>query len=57
MRYDGKVVLEVKEILDYFEINHNKWNELRNFHETHSQKQAGHQRENLHILLPPRENT
>ncbi|MFB5267910.1 hypothetical protein ACE41H_14165 [Paenibacillus enshidis] len=47
---DGKVVLEVKEVLDYLGIRYEKWREFSETHETHFQDQA----EDPKDILPER---
>ncbi len=40
MRDDGKVVLEVKEVLDYLGINYDKWRKFNNAYEARIQNQS-----------------
>lgn len=40
MRDDGKVVLEVKEVLDYLGINYDKWRKFSDAYEARIQSQA-----------------
>ncbi|MFM9276986.1 hypothetical protein [Paenibacillus jiagnxiensis] len=50
MRDNGKVVLEVKEVLDYLGIDYDKWREFNDSHETYLQDQS----EDPEDLLPER---
>ncbi|MFB5760256.1 hypothetical protein [Paenibacillus medicaginis] len=40
MRDDGKIVLEVKEVLDYLGINYDKWRKFSDAHEARNRNQA-----------------
>jgi hypothetical protein len=50
MRDDDKVVLEVKQVLDYLGIDYDEWRAFNDSHETHLQDESGDPED----LLPER---
>ncbi len=57
MRYDGKIAIELKDVLDYLGIQYDKWKEVEYSYETHILDPAEHQKNSPHTVLPPGKNT